>query len=174
MTYIDHRINKRMSQFWPVSHEQQALSAIQIVEAAKGIIQHIWGGDPLIAESNLEARKQEAIRKLFSICPLEVYVLHDNEHEIDKQGMRDALDEGFEAMLDEKRGIDELALGCVDIFMILVRTGRDRFLGPCHTFDYDEKPSEYFLGGDVQYLGHASSARAAFKLLKRDGYFQKD
>lgn len=102
--------------------------------------------------------------------PLMVVVVHDCECEIDKPCMRGSLEAAF-----EKIGPGPVLVGSIDIFIVLVRKGKDEFVdcGECTTFDYDEKPSERIAKVGLQIIGAAHNAKSALKWLKADGFFDK-
>ena len=167
MTFVDHRIDERMSRFWPVSDEQQALSAVEIVLAAEGIRRDVWG-DHTPPDPALRRRLESAIARLCRGCPLSICVVHDNEQGTDRAGMLGALKEAF-----RKFGDGPVFVGVLDIFVVLVRSGgSDVFVGVCDTFDYDERPSEVLPRSRMTFLGAARSPAGALQILALNEFFR--
>ncbi len=166
MTFVDHFINHRMSQFWSISDEQQALSAVEIVSAAERIRQLVWrDGTP--SDPILKEHKQMLIANLLRFYPMTICVVHDNEREISKRGLLEAFQTAFKVIGDKPA-----AVGLLDIFIVLVLPGENKFVGL--DFFEDEKPSERLLQSGLHFVGHASTPKEAWRLMVNAGMFQKD
>lgn len=173
--------------FQPTALQQQLMHIED--EYSATIAQHIDNcqshDDDAIKATNaiLAANKDkehDAMQKLLQEQPLNMCIVHDCECEINKKGMKAEFADLFNKLTES--GIKEVSICNIDIWIVAVWPGNDQFVvtNSDHYSADGDKPSDMILWhiqdgrGNLRHYGKAMTPKEANRLLKDDGFFQKD